>query len=191
MHPITKNKGGFKLLETRKVFDNVDSKLIEFEKTTGLKLPNLYKVFSTTFILGFNSIAIETFKYQDFYLPCSGYIYSPKEYIGFEHFIDLEMIGNIWNDFDEDSYEKRNYMIPIGATGTSAIIFVCANLGNEDKIYFEKEGEWTFLCNNIFEFVRGVEYWTSETGQSNSVDVKFSHLYKNWDEDFWRVKKDA
>jgi hypothetical protein len=74
------------------------------------------------------------------------------------------------------------------------ILMVGIGEDNYEKIYVEspdesfQEGErFTLIANNMFEFIRGFEYIEKE----NLADgIKHSQLYRNWGEDFWRVRED-
>lgn len=178
-------KGGFNLLETRSIDDELD--LTEFENSIGSSLPSLYKLFLKTFIVGESKVSKEKYMLEGDLYPCSSYVYKPMEHIGFSHFLTQEMSLNVWNDLDDTSYAKKELMIPIGATGTSAIIFVGASGDNKDQIYFEYESDWTLVCSNIFEFVRGITFWTREDDPSLRQTIPFDKLSRRWREGFWRI----
>jgi len=179
-------KGGFKLLETRSI-DNV-SELQKYEVQLGLKLPSKYKLFLETFKVGENKVQKERYMLDGDLYPCSSYVYKPMEYIGFSHFLTTDMSCNVWIDLNDLSYARINGLIPIGATGTSAIIFLGSSGQDSDKIFLEYENDWTYICDNIFEFVRGLDYWTREDDPNSRQTIPFSKLSRNWREDFWRIK---
>ena len=181
-------KGGFKLIETRSIDDNINIDIIEDE--CKITFPPYYKLFLKTFYLGENRIKQEEYLKGEDLLPCSFYIYKPMEYIGFENFLSIELSMNFYNDLDKNSYEKINGFFPIAATGTSGILYVGYADDVKDQIYFEYESNWTKVCENIFEFVRGLYYWTREDDLSLKQNVPFSKMFKNWGEHFWRVRND-
>ena len=181
-------KGGSNLLETRSINNSLDLK--EFEEKLKLTFPTYYKLFLETFEVGENMIRKEHYILDGDLYPCSSYIYKPMSHIGFVNFLTPEMSCNVLNDLDESSHEKKNGLIPIGATGTSAIIYVGTSNDDSDKVFLEYENNWTFICSNVFEFVRGLEFWTREDDKDLKQTIIFSNLSRNWREDFWRAKAD-
>lgn len=178
----------FELLRARPLNDSVD--IESLEKQAGIVLPPIYKFFVQSFYLGEKQIYREQY-YNEFYkdyFDCSSYIYTSNEDVGFSHIIEIENSFNVWNSngLGDICYEKK--LFPIISGNFSS--YVGLEKDFEDKIIMLKPGfknSEIILSDNIFEFVRGIEIL--ELKEDFMMDIKYSQLYKNWGEDFWRVRE--
>ena len=88
--------------------------------------------------------------------------------------------------------------IPFGVSGVynGGGGFMVGTLGDEcDKIIidtdtFEQKGRFKIIANDIFEFVRAFKPVKVDLVDYVSKDIKHKQLYKNWGEDFWRVREE-
>lgn len=203
---IQKNNNGFKLLNTRSLENSFNS--LEFEKEIGYSLPPLYKVFLETFYIGSvrpngkydDGLQCEEFYseiftnyYNLYYVDNLLYNHAPILYKPNE-------IIDVLNEFSDDIeifYEHGILdSIPIGFGNSvgSPILFVGINDYNLDKVYVvrtdSRKGKWTLLANNIFEFIRGFEVVEYTEEECKKYQFTYDRLYKNWGEDFWRVREE-
>ncbi|MCU0338138.1 MAG: hypothetical protein MUF12_09820 [Sediminibacterium sp.] len=201
-----KNNNGFKLLNTRSLNDPFNSQ--EFEEMIGFSLPPLYKAFLETFYMGSirpngkyddglqkEEFYSETFKnfYSLYYVNNVIYssaplFYKPEESISvFKEFIDDAELFFEHGIFDA-------FPIGFGNSVGGPILFVGIKEYNLDKIYVartdSRKGVWTFLANNIFEFIRGFEIVEYTEEECKKYGFTYDKLYRNWGEDFWRVREE-
>jgi hypothetical protein len=188
-------KKSFHLFEPRSLTEILDVELFEIENS--IKLPILYKEFFKSFHI--NKVLIE-----EYLLPQYKYTFGTGE-LNYIPKIDDLFLGEIFSL--EKALEVRNRLynekddvftrgyFPFGEDGTGHfILMVGIGENNCEKIYVEspdqsfQEGErFTLLANNIFQFFRGFEYVEIE----NLGDgVTYTQLYRNWGEDFWRVREE-
>ena len=178
----------FDLLKARPLNDSVN--IESLEKKYGVMLPPTYKLFVQSFYLGEKQIHRELFystKYKD-YFDCSAYIYTPNEDIGFSHFNEIEKCFEIWDSggLSDMDYEKKFFPIGGGNYGT----YVGLENEYKDKILMRSFSICeTILSDNIFEFVRGVEVLELKESYMTNMGGTYSQLYKNWGENFWRMKE--
>ncbi len=188
-------KKSFHLFEPRGINENLDVEL--FEKGNSLKLPVLFKEFLKSFHI--NKLLTEEYS-----LPQYRYTFGTGE-LNYVPKIEDLFLGEMFSLEKGLEVRKRLYSMadevfiegyfPFGEDGTGHfILMVGIGENNFEKIYIEspdqsfQEGErFTLLANNIFEFIRGFEY--VERGKLNN-DVSYHQLYRNWGEDFWRVRED-
>jgi hypothetical protein len=185
-------KTGFRLLQTLPLNKNID--LEPFNKV----LPPLYKVFIQSFYLGDNAID------QEFYLNdkntlafCSSFRYKnhliPSDWLSFEGFTDIRIAIELYLEKEkygyDDEREKGKFTIGYGASGSG--IFVGLLEENIDQVFYLGETYSYKLADDIFEFVRGLESVSNSEDPEIMQNVPYDRLYKNWGEDFWRVRKDS
>lgn len=123
-------------------------------------------------------------------------IFDGKEYEDF--FSYILPINEILSEFSqlESQTEKwhRQGMIKIGMMGQWDIILLGVGENNQDQIFVYGEGisagKIHKFCNNVFDMLSKVKQYLSDEdlkyyskGKINTED-----LYKNWGEDFWRVR---
>lgn len=178
---------GFELLTTRQIKGSIDIGKIEAEYS--VKLPPLYRIFVETFVLGEDLIK------SDKYISSNGSLFHASYFI---YEINKEVMFGGFNDLDktlslkdEDEKWSSNGYLPIGYCGFNGGIVLGTEGDKADKVIlhdFDGEMEFTHLANNIFEFVRGL---VLEPVDENHLkgDVKFEQLYRNWGENFWRVRE--
>ena len=179
----------FELLRARPLNDYVD--IESLEKQEDVVLPPIYKLFVQSFYLGEKKIFREQYYnnlYKD-YFDCSSYIYTPNEDIGFICFNSIEDSFNIWRSGGLGDMDYELGLFPVGGGDLGISIGLKDEL--KDKIITSglvgsKKYE-TVLCDNIFEFVRGIE--VLDINDDFLYGIKYSQLFKNWGDDFWRVRE--
>ena len=179
-------KRGFELLPIRQIKDSIDIGKIEADYS--IKLPPLYRIFVETFVLGEDLIR------SDKYMSSNGSLFHASYFV---YEINKEMMFGGFNDLDKtlslkDEVEEwsSNGYLPIGYCGFNGGIVLGTEGDKADQIIlhdFDGETEFTQIADNIFEFVRGL---VLESVDENHLkdNAKFDQLYKNWGEDFWRVR---
>ena len=190
-------KGGFKLLETRAIDNNID--IIQYEKLIGRKIPALLSIFLKTFIVQENCIKKEFYKYDNNLFYCGTFRYKqckfsskyPDNFIVFDDFVSVENSVNSYIENHQYNHDIRiNDMLCVGIAGDNNGIFVGIDLEMCDKIYFVTESDFYQIADNIFDFVRSIEFLSNTEDMQVMDDVPYSQLYRNWGEDFWRVRED-
>jgi hypothetical protein len=180
-------KKGFELLKSRGLDNPINVE--ELEVKYGIKLPPLYKLFVESFILGENQIKEERIISSDseYGYQLMGCIYEPLQeasiimFSKIENVIALSVKGEItlWHDY-----------LPIGAPCFNGAIVVGIKGEDKDKIFLhdiEIEPALSFLASNIFEYVRGLILINNSFHLGTKFDP--SKIFKNWGEDFWRVRE--
>ncbi|MDF7819360.1 SMI1/KNR4 family protein [Runella sp. MFBS21] len=171
-----------------------------FIKKIDIVLPPLYSAFVKSFAFSReeNLISEQVFIKVHNYKSYLGHVYylPDKEKLLIGDFFSIEESLSIRNrlyNINDDVFSKK--LLPIGedSTGHFIIMVGCGN-DNQDKIFIESGDEsfvagerFTLIANDIFEFVRGFAFITRD----DMDDIKYNRLYRNWGEDFWRVREDV
>ncbi|MBL7816598.1 MAG: SMI1/KNR4 family protein [Saprospiraceae bacterium] len=181
-------KKGFELLTTRTLENKID--IEELENKYNIKLPPCYRLFVESFILGENNIKEERafdscnpYGYQ-----IQGCTYLPNNDASITHFNEIEKVLTLSQKGEIELW--REYL-PIAAPGFNGAIVVAINGNDKDKIFlhdWERTPELTLLASNIFEYVRGMFLIDNLFNIGKKVPIE--KLYKNWEEDFWRIRED-
>ena len=181
-------KQGFELIKSREY--NYESEIATMEKDFSLTLPPLFKLFATYFELG--SCCTEKYlaKSENSYYPLEIPYYPNNENVEWD-FYNIEDVfehhHTLMGYGDEDI---ENGFLRIAAVSIGGSIFVGINGENIDKIIlslWDKFPLYEVLSNNIFEFIQ--KFKQKPIPEEYLINTKFSQLYKNWGEDFWRVKE--
>ncbi|MDR3287697.1 MAG: hypothetical protein LBT27_09680 [Prevotellaceae bacterium] len=189
-------KRGFEFLTTRTLENTIN--LDEYESKFAFELPQLFKLFYSTFLTGKNySLKNDIYydsRFKDYY-SCSGAIYYPLQnneiwFISVSYFYDIEQIYNDWYSFLQYEEGWTNYkFLKIADIGRGGGLYISTKSEDADNIYIIvwDNGEPYFAAKNIFEFMKGfVEFVPEEKLQTG---IKISQLYRNFGENFWRIKK--
>lgn len=185
---------GFCILRKNKKNKKVD--LAALESMMGIELPVLYKTFCSCFELGDSNL-----DWQEYLNPKSGYLnpsgsikYEPmenKRELFFHGLFNLEELKQDWRTYSKSSKEYQEFgLLRIGDIGVGGGLFLGVSSDKTDKIFrvvWDWNENFELLANNIFEFIRDLIF--VEDG-ANMEAYKYSQLYKNWGEDFWRVRED-
>jgi hypothetical protein len=179
-------KNGFELLKSRMLNNEID--FTALEKRYGVSIPPLFKVFASSFILGDELIYTDRYKTREMeFFYASYFVYKPNTEVRFAGFNNVEKAIGLIEVLD---VWKENKYIPIGHCGFNGAVLLGTQGTEEDKIILhnlDSKIEFVNLCDNIFEFVRGL--FLEPIEESGLKDgIMFEQLYKNWGEDFWRVR---
>ena len=177
-------KKGLELLFSRSLNSNIDVEALE--AIHNITLPPLYKIFIKSFIIGDNNILCEKTILDSAYKNAFTYfIYEPNPDIIFSGFNEIEKALGIRHL--DDTWMEKKYL-PIGYCGFNGGVLLGTTESDKDKIIIEMvdlEPRFSILAENIFEFVRGLVLVSN-----SKVDIDKTKLYKNWGEDFWRIRED-
>jgi hypothetical protein len=195
---MKKLKKGFDLFKTRTVNDEVS--FDHLEKKIGFKIPPLFKLYHQTFKVDIQQ--------KDFFYDLNGEkrLFLSQNYFelglknaGINKFVSYEVLVNydellnnylkynVPNDEINFFYERR--LLPICNSDrynrNGGGIGVGTQEGEVDKIILIKDAsknESLIIADNIFSFVKGMSSFVAWE------DVDTNLLYKNWGEDFWRIR---
>lgn len=186
---ITIINRGFELLKTRALDEKVN--LEELEVQNDIVLPEKYRMFITMFD-GINTEG-NGFKYlnvvEDRLFPCAEILYYPTSYkIGNDDIVKLVDFVHYSKVFDlyVDDWQEEGYLL-IGSVDHEGGILLGTRGQEKDKIIIDYHDNYTVLADNIFDFVRDLVAYIPKEGKLFG-GIDFSQLYKNWGENFWRVK---
>jgi hypothetical protein len=96
----------------------------------------------------------------------------------------------IKNFFNDEYKEYENDYLVIGETSWGFPLMIGINSENMDKTYvYDMDNQkMIFLADNIFEYLMSVELDFSHFSKIY-LGKTTNDLYKNWGEDFWRVRE--
>lgn len=190
-------KGGFNLLETRRVDNYID--LIQYEELIEREIPKLYRIFLQTFLIQENCIRKELYSHNNSLFYCGTFRYKqnkfstiyPDNFIVFDDFVGIENSIDSYNENRQYNHDIRvKDMLCVGIAGGNNSIFVGLELDICDKVYFVTDSDLYQIADNIFDFVRCIEFLSNTEDIEVMADVPYDKLYRNWGEDFWRVRED-
>ena len=177
---------------------NISSQFEQFQREFGFEVPPLYKAFISLFKIGRGLMSPQIFLHpnEDLKLEMGVLHYNGEHsnYIGlYDLFSVEECIQAKNNAFDPDDDIWKLNLVPIGECFSNNILMMGVGLENRDKIYLENSNLFVgdkrllFICNDIFEFLRNL---CLKDEESPGYGVRsYDQLYKNWGEDFWRVRE--
>ncbi|MBV8252028.1 MAG: hypothetical protein JO154_05425 [Chitinophaga sp.] len=190
-------KAGFELFKTRRHDDRID--IAALEAQYNIQLPPLYKLFASTFHL-------------DDYPPFTDQYYVPHldqyRYTGDIAYLPLYddeenrlhlLLDNIEyalrthkNCFATEVEWQKFGFFRIGGIGMGGGLFVGTREENNDRIFrvrWDWPQEYDDICDNIFELVRGLTM-IYDPNDPPAFISSYDQLYKNWGDEFWRIKTD-
>ncbi len=176
---------------------NIKNEIKFFEKESNIILPPIFKVFIENFeILNIDvyvnehvlidrtnrKLEFETWNFQqDSEIGIEAMI-SPKEYI------DAKL--NVYDAYEEDESFIKDKVIFGNIFG--GVILVAVAGPDKESIHVDfiaDEKRYFKVADNIFDLFRQSEININEQFFINSK-LKVENLYKNYGEDFWRIRKD-
>jgi hypothetical protein len=182
-------KQGFELLRIRSIDDTLEIK--SYEKN-GLLLPPIYKVFVQSFEPDF-AVNTERFLHPQWGdvvdLTIIQYLPLPELIMVYELFTLEKSFDVLQSVYQNNEEVMRLKLLPIGECALNGMLMLGTDQNNQDQIFFEQphgEQRITLIADNIFKFMRGIRQLPDEKG--NIGRYTYSQLYKNWGEDFWRVR---
>ncbi len=167
------------------------------EEKIGIELPKLYKIFSNTYILGDGNLIIDKYlnPQTNWINPCTSIVFLPfstKRELYFYGFLNVDEFLKDWDVYGKNSKEWLQYgLIRIGFIDTGGGLYLGTRNEMADHIYrvvWDWKDNYEFVSNDIFEFIKGLSIYED---LSNMENYNYEDLYKNWGEDFWRIKNNA
>jgi hypothetical protein len=182
------NKNLVRFLQFRETIIDTSS----LEEKYGIVLPPIYKSFISVFDPCFAHLKVKKTgqeKFQSFVVPCysssdlNEHTYDDDE-LSFDYFREVEEVLS----FERSNEGHLVDLLFIAHHGYSGGLLVGIGENNKDQIFHNTDSTVvTYVANNIFELIHRMELVQYD---SETPSVQTSKLYKNWGEDFWRVKED-
>ncbi len=189
---------GFQLLRQKAENENYDIKALENEYN--IILPPQFRFFVSYFYVSNDCFIIDKF-YHPIYkilypfveIQFCPLVYSQNRPISITGFEDIESLFKEWA-FSIHEVEWKEYsLLRITNISTGGNLFLGTVGDMTDCIYrvdwASGNRESEKIANNILEFILGLESLEMPTEIMITRGVKYSQLYKNWGEDFWRVRE--
>lgn len=185
---------GLEMFKSNLDFDTTDIHL--FENYYNIEIPPLYKIFIQQFKVGRGMIKKVELLHpgSNKLLDIAQLVFKGKfsEYIGLYDLYNIhESVEAMKYSFDKkDEIRSMNYAI-IGECIDNNSLLVGTGKDNLDNIFLENTNLFfdnnriVFVSPNIFEFVINLAL-TEREYIGYGLD-NYSTLYKNWNEEFWRV----
>ncbi|WP_346880685.1 hypothetical protein [uncultured Algibacter sp.] len=173
-----------------------DSNYEELKKIFDFSSVPLFKLFISSFELGNSNLKRHQFLETKFnnVVPCGSVLIKLETISGeyfFSGFFNENELINDWESYSVDSHEFLEYgLVRIGDIGIGGGIFIGTKDDKKDKIYLVNWGldeDYILISDNIFEFSRLLIFVEDKSNMENVHG--YSRFYKNWGEDFWRVKE--
>lgn len=186
-------KTGFELLGISK--RQIDT--TNFEVFYKCSFPPILKVFFNTFNIARGGLSDVTvyipLENKDFNILELKYIGNHKEIIGLYDLVSIsESIESMENAYNNDDEIFNQNLAYIGDCMDNMSLMVGVGEENKDRIYIEctelfHTGERIILvAENIFEFIKNLVLVEKANPGYGISDYK--SLYRNWGENFWRIK---
>jgi hypothetical protein len=169
-----------------------DKDISNYEKKYGRNLPPIFRAFSSVFepfIMGGlffdkKSGELETFVSDIYCKEEKQYYEYDDDVMSFQEFMEPEEILR----FDRNYLGWKGDVLFIANHGYFGGLMVGISEDNMDKIYHSAgTTEVEFVANNIFEYLSKIRFVQVFFDFPN---LKLNSLYKNWGEDFWRIRED-
>ena len=185
---------GFEILKT--ATRSQEQEIKDLESKLGFELPCIFRTFMNCFELGDSNL-----NWQEFLNPKNGYLYpsgsikyeplEDKRDLYFNGLYGADELLSDWNNYSKSSMEYQEFgFLRIGDIGVGGGLFLGLKESNREKIFrvvWDWDEDYELLADNILDFIRNLIFVEDE---SNMEDYTYTQLYKNWDEDFWRVRED-
>jgi hypothetical protein len=194
-------KTALECLNVRPLSSTFDCK--RYEDNNHFPLPPIYKAFLNTYYIGSEGLIEGEKVFNTFFNSINGFgsfVYEPAPNVIVYNFIDIFQVSFLRNYMlDKSDKILEMSLIPIAECFGQELLMVGYGEENQDKIFWERnkpldyEGEeprLILLCENIFEFLRGL-VWEPNIDRFPRNLKHTSQLYRNWGEDFWRVREDG
>lgn len=186
---------GFDLLKSRKTTLIAGE---EFVNYYGYSMPNHYRILQENYMICRNCFnRIEVFhRAAGRNLNIAELLFSGEhsEYIGLYELLSLEeSINAMKNAYSNDDEIHKMGFAMIGECIDNISLLVGLSNDNADNIYLENSSlfpsgdRFLFVAQNIFEFIRMLSLVEREYIGYGLTG--YESLYRNWGEDFWRVRE--
>lgn len=178
----------FNILRVKDSINNIENKI-----SLPYELPPLYKMFLTIFDIESSQFFSENFIYENSQIDGFNLFYLKlKEFnLQIHHFYNQKDLADDFDAYlidDEIYYNLKLVRIGMHELG-GGIMLGCDPKSNFDEIfiYFWDDLQLIRCASNIFEFISLIHSEIDQY-QIESTIKSTSNLYKNWGEDFWRIK---
>lgn len=170
----------------------------EFEDYFGYRIPPLYRFFQEQFIIRRDSISkVEVYHEiagRNLNIAELSYSGEHSNFIGLYNLFSLEeSVSAMQNAYSSDDEINQLGYAMIGECVSNISLLIGLKDENKDKIYMEDSNIFPsgdrilFVDDNIFEFVKKLSLNEKE---NIGYGIKsYASLYKNWGEDFWRIRE--
>lgn len=171
--------------------ENTLKSLSVFESEYKVKVPPLLTLFYTLYNNNFYDTS--PLKYFNIKLGRVKQFYSfecilNQEYEIVEFFPIDQIFPNINRIYNVDHQVMKNKYIPIGECLDQGYLLVGTEPENIDQIFIEygHKNQIEFVCDNIFVYV--MSHIVSLRERDLPDNYGLINLYRNWNEDFWRIR---
>jgi hypothetical protein len=173
----------------------------KLENQNNIFLPPVFKLFLNTYELSSTGLIEGENVWNSSYngkWALGTFSYIPFKNLILYNFIEIFEISNIMsNMFDKSDEIWDMQVIPIAECFGQELLMLGIGKENQDRIYLETNKPFDSdiknrlmpICNNIFEFFQNLQ-WEIDEGMFPLGLNSTSQLYRNWGEDFWRVRGD-
>ena len=181
------------LLRTVKERNSILENIQLFESESGISLPGLFRNLVSIYDLSTIGKA-ELLSFYDANYKVKLQLYSIRymddENISIEQWYDLnEILPKMEAIYRSDFGEILKNYLTIGESFDQGMLLLGVGEENRDQIFIEYAypvSRIRKIKDNIFDFLLGFEIQPMETYLPS--DRKLNDLYKNWGEDFWRIR---
>lgn len=190
-------KRGFELIKSKQFSDKINIK--EIENQLGFNLPPIYKLFLENFETGkgsfFNDVFLNPKQNEKYILNAP--LYEPlkdneKWFLSISNFDDIDKVANDWKSYLCHEKEWAEFkFLKIAEIGQGGGLFISTRNEDLDTIYqvvWDWEEPYFKVADNIFELVKGFVIHDIKGIIADNYNT--SQLYKNYGEDFWRVREE-
>ncbi|MCT4616190.1 MAG: SMI1/KNR4 family protein [Marinifilaceae bacterium] len=182
------------LLKTHSGHKDIALEIKKFELDNNIELPSIYRCFILNYDLT-NLCSYDLLSYYDEVHNSTLQLYSVEftenPNITIDSLYKIEDIKEkMYSIYNTKELNKFKDYIAIGESFNQGILMLGVGNYNYDQIFIEyahEEERIIKISDNIFDFMTGFSVIVEEDYLPDSICVE--NLYKNWGEDFWRVKK--
>lgn len=180
-------KKGFDFFTTK-----IDSQ--PYDLSSIVELPKLYKLFVNCFEINSRSLLIDKFIDGDGDIVSIGsvkfQVNGDNSTTYLNNFLDHSDILQQWEIAKEEIEWKKHKLLRIallGQVGFGGLYLGCGDQNADEIWIFNSDSREKFVKvnDNIFEFIKRLEF---STDFGNLDNGEYENLYKNWDEEFWRLR---
>jgi hypothetical protein len=182
------------LMTTRESTNQIDWSKIEHES---FKLPPIFKIFHSVYDISTlsrpYSYYSNQYKMVDTFCIFEHKVLKGEVFDTIFHPNQLEEMLPKMLDFEDDIDQEilEQDVIPIIYCPGQELVMLGVGKSNADKIFYFarwKEERLALVAENIFEFFK--DYYI-EIEPVYLHGITLNQLYRNWNEDFWRVREEA
>lgn len=162
------------------------------------KLPPKFSIFSQNFKLGKDALRFEFVNINEELIQLNSINYITNDYENsLSYFFDLTSLNQELSNYlnKEQDYNAEGF-IKIGLFDINDSLLLKMEGRDEDSIWIwsgdwgDNRPEYKRVASSIFDFIENLE---SIVIYINLMvrNIALNQLYKNWGEDFWRVRDDS